>query len=189
VQVQLGALERVIEIRNVVEEKAGARGMRLDDQRPVLEGVEVLFDLLVAGLGLEPDGGQGARHGNLGPLALLAGHQPFHVPRLGGLDLVARGGKKENARIAQADGTVAVVGHDQAHRHYAVAEVIDAEDGRFGFRIVGFRGDGKLLVVMHLDGGKGRSRLHRRRSVVAGHGRQSQPQQERRDCPQVPHRA
>ena len=97
--------------------------------------------------------------------------------------LVAGGGQEEDARVAQRDGPVAVVGHDQPHRHHAVAEVIDAEDGLFFLCVVGFGGDGHLFVVVHLDRGKGGGRLHRRRRVVAGHGRQSQPQQEATELP------
>jgi hypothetical protein len=44
-------------------------------------------------------------------------------------------------------------------------------------RVVGFGGDGHLFVVVHLDRGKGGGRLHGRRGVVAGHGRQRQPKQ------------
>ena len=42
VQVQLGALQRMVEFRDVVKQEAGARRVRLHHQGLVLEGVEVL---------------------------------------------------------------------------------------------------------------------------------------------------
>jgi len=45
----------------------------------------------------------------------------------------------------------------------------------FQLRVVG--GDGHLLVFVHLDRGKRSGRLHGRRCMVAGHGRQCQPEQ------------
>src|ERR1035441_10413560 len=153
VEVQLAALERVSEPGDVVKEESRARGVRLDHQGAVLEGVEVLLYLFIAGLGLQLDFGYGAGHGDLGASSILAAHQPFHILGFGGFNPVARGGEEENARVAQRDGPVAVIGHDEAHRHYAVAEVVDAEDGYFLARVVGFGGDGHLLVFVHLDRG------------------------------------
>ena len=72
---------------------------------------------------------------------------------------------------------------------HAVAEIIDAEDGFLFARVVGFGGDGHLLVVVYLDRGKRGGRLHGRRGVVAGYGRQRQPKQDRQDSPEASHRA
>ena len=112
----------------------------------VLEGVEVLLDLLVAGLGLELDGWDSAGQGNLAALALLAGHQPLHILRLGGLDLLAIGGVEVDPRLAQADGPAAVVGDDKANGHHAVGQIVDAKDGCLLARVVGFCGDGNFFV-------------------------------------------
>ncbi len=175
----MAPLQRVVQTGHVVKQEAGAGGVRLDGQRLVLEGVEVLFDLLVAGLGLSLNGRNGPGHGNLAALRAPWRHQPLHVLGLGGLNPVAGSGLKENPRIAQRDGPVAVVGHDQPHRHYAVAQVVDVEDGLLFLGVVGLGGDGHLLLVVHLHGGKCRGRLHGRRRVVGGHGRQRQPEQQR----------
>ena len=70
---------------------------------------------------------------NLLALPFLLAHQPFHVLRLGSLDPVARRRLKQNPRIPQADRPVAVVGHNQPHRHHAVAQVIHAKIASFSF--------------------------------------------------------
>ena len=54
--VELGAVERMVELGDVVEEEAGTGGVWLDDEGPVLELIEVLLDVLIAGLGLHLDG-------------------------------------------------------------------------------------------------------------------------------------
>ncbi len=188
-QVQLGAPQRMVQIGNIVEEETGARGVRLDDKRLVFEGIEVLLDLLVAGFGLHLDGGNRTGHRDFGAFALLAGHEPLHIFRFCGLNLVAGRGEEENSRIAERDGPVAVVGDNEADGHDAVAEIVNLEDGGLLFCVIRFGGDGHLFFVVHLDRGKRGSRLHGRRGVVAGHGRKRQPQQEQRNCPQGSHRA
>lgn len=49
-QMQAGSRERVVNAGEVVKEKAGAGRVRSNDRGAVLEDVEVLLDLRVAGL-------------------------------------------------------------------------------------------------------------------------------------------
>ena len=191
---ELGSLQGLGKVRHIIEEEPGARGVRLDYQGLVLECIEILLDFLVTGLGLELDAGKRAGKRNFASLALLAGHQALDILGFSGLDSVASGGLKENASVAQRDGAIAIVGDDETHRHDAVAEIIDAEDGLFFPGVIGFGGDGHLFVRVHLDGGKGCGRLHGGRSVVAGPGGQgltekSQQEQQKWNCPHDLHRA
>ena len=165
--------------RDIVKQETGARGVRLDGQGRVLEGVEVLLDLQVAAFGLGVDGRQRRGQGNLAALAFLARHQPFHIFGLGGLDAIAAGCLKENARVAQRD----------RHRHHVVVDVVDAEDGFLFFGVVGFNGDGHVLVGVDLDRGEGSGRLHRRRRVVGGQARRRQPKDQKQNSARIPHRA
>ena len=73
--------QRMIELRHVVEQEAGARGVRLNHQSLVFKRVEVLLDLLVAGFGLELDGRQSAGHaGSSRPRAPCASSAAPHPP-------------------------------------------------------------------------------------------------------------
>src|ERR1035437_10151312 len=74
VQVQLGALQRMVKPGDIIEQEPRTRGVRLNLRSAVLEGVEVLFDIAVAGRGLELDVGQRAGQRNLDALTLLARH-------------------------------------------------------------------------------------------------------------------
>ena len=114
---------------------------------------------------------------------------PFHIFGLGGLDAFARGGFKENARIAQRDGLVAKVGYDEAHRHHVVGDIVDAENGVLFFGVVGLDSDGHVLVWVNLDRGKGSGRLHRGRRVVGGKAGSRQPDRKNRKSTQNSHRA
>ena len=109
---------------------------------------------LLLPLGLVWIGGSGPGRGILVPWRSFARHHPLHILRLGGLNPVALGRLKQNARIAQRDGPVAKVGHDEPHRHHVVVQVIDAEDGLFFLGVVGLDGDGHVLIGMHFDGRK-----------------------------------
>jgi hypothetical protein len=180
---EFSAPERVVQVRDVVEEEAGAGCVWLDNERLILEVVKILFDFLIAGLWLQLDFGQRARQGNLPPFALLAGHQALDVLGLGGLDSISGCGLEEDARIAERDGLVSIVGDDQAHGHDAVTEIIDSEDGLFFLCVVRLGRDGNFFVGVNFDVGKGSCGLHGRRSVVAGTGRESktgreEPEQE-----------
>ena len=148
--------------------------MGLDDKGLKFEGVEVLFDLFVAGFGLEMDGWDGAGHGHFAAFALFAGHEAFDVFGLGGLDAIAAGCDEEDAGVAQGDGPVTVVGDDEADGHDSVGDVVDAKEGHFVFGVVGFGGDGELFVGVYFDGGEVAGGLDRRRGVVAGERRQGQ---------------
>ena len=171
---EFSAPERVVQLRDVVEQEAGAGCVRLDNQRLILEVVKILFDFLIAGLWLQLDLGQRARQGNFPPFALLASHQALDVLGLGGLDSISVGGLEKDARIAERDRLVSIVGDDQAHGHDPVTEIIDSEDGLFFLCVVGLGGDSDFFVGVNFDIGKGSCGLHGRRSVVAGTGRQSQ---------------
>ena len=113
---------------------------------------------------------------------------PLYIFGFSGLYPVAGRGLEENPRVAQRDGPVALVGHDQAYRHYAVAKVVDAEDRLFFLGVIRLGGNGHLLLVVNLDSGKGGGRLHGRGDVVRSHRRQRQPEKKQECCPRVPHR-
>ena len=122
------------------------------------------LDILVAGLGLHVD----AREAGRAWESCLPSRSLRVISRSTSSGSAAwmrspAGGLEENARIAQRDGPVAVVGHDQADRHDAVAEVVDAEDGFLFLGVIRFGGDGHVLFVVNFNGGKGGGRLHRRR--------------------------
>ena len=112
VQIEQRAPEWSGEAAYVVEEETGAGGVWLDDQGLKFKGVEILFDVFVARLRLEANGGNGAGHGDFGAFALLAGHEPFNVFGLGGLDAVSSRGDEEDSGVAQGDRAVTVVGYD-----------------------------------------------------------------------------
>jgi 3-deoxy-D-manno-octulosonic-acid transferase len=171
VQVHLGALERMIELRYVVEQEAGTGGVCLDHQRLVFELVEVLFNVLVAGLGLHLDWRQRAGHRNLFALTLRACHQSFHVLRSGRINPVSSGGIEQDARIFQRDGLVAIVADNEPHRHHAMAQVVDTKDRFLLLGVVGFDGNGNVFFLVNLDCGKRRGGLNRWRCVVTGCGR------------------
>ena len=145
-------------------------------QRLVFELVEICLDLLVAGFGLRFDRRQRAGQGNLLAFAFLAGHQPLHVLRLGGLDPVAARGLEKNPRVTQRDGLVAVIGDDQPHRHHAMAKIVDAKDGFLFLRVVGLGGDGHIFFVVDLDGGETWSRAAPAGLVIAGASRERETQ-------------
>src|ERR1017187_6747689 len=98
---QLGAFERMVELRHVVKQEARLSAVRLDDQCLVFKLVEIGLDVLVAGLWFQVDAGNRARHRELAALAFLQSHQPLHILRFGGLNAVAGSGLEENARVAQ----------------------------------------------------------------------------------------
>ena len=64
---ELGAPERVVEVRNVVEEEARAGSVGFNDESLILEAVKILLNFLDAGLGLQLDVGQGTRKGIFPP--------------------------------------------------------------------------------------------------------------------------
>ena len=150
------------ELGDIVEKEAGAGGVRFDDQGLVFELVEVFLDILIAGLGLQLDGGNGAGHGDLFAFALVAGHEALDVFGFGGLDAVTAGRLEEDARIAERDGAVTVVGDDETYGHNAMAEIVDAEDGFFFAGVIGLDGDGDVFFFVGLDGREGAGRLNRR---------------------------
>jgi hypothetical protein len=160
-----------VKAADVVEEEAGAGGVGFDDEGLEFEGVEVLFDLLVAGFGFEFDGWDGAGHGDLCAFALLAGHEALDVFWVGGLDAVSGGGDEEDAGVAERDGPVAVVGDDEADGHDSVGDVVDAEEGHLVFGVVWLGGDGEFFVGVDFEGGEVGGWLDGGRGVVGGAAR------------------
>src|ERR1700679_3429668 len=77
IQIKLGVFQRMVELRHIVEEKSGTRGVRLDNKRSVLKRIEVRLNVLIAGLRFELDGWDRAGHWNLSAFTLFARHQPF----------------------------------------------------------------------------------------------------------------
>ncbi len=180
VDVELRAVERIIELGDVVEQETGARGMGFNNQGTVLELVEVLLDVLVACLGLELDGGDRPRHGNAPAFPLFAGHQPFDVLGPGGLDAFAGAGLEQDARVTKGDGAVAVIRDDEPDGHDAVAEVIDAEQGFLLLGVVRFGGDGDFFIVVDLDGSKRGGWLDGWSGMFRGDGGQRHPKDQKR---------
>jgi hypothetical protein len=189
VEIQQPALERVREPADVIEEKAGASGVRFNDQGLKLEGVKVLFDIFVAGFSLGMDGERA--DGNLGAFLLPAGHEALDIFRIGGLDAVAEVGDEEDSGVAEGDGPVGVVGDDETDREYAMANVIDAEERHLLFGVVGVGSDGEFFVGVDFDGGEIGGGLDSGGCVVTGvavggsHGGQEQgyAQQKRKSAP------
>ena len=70
VQMHLGALKRVIELRHIVEQKTRARGVRLYHQRLVFKLIEVLLDIFVAGFWFRLERGKRTRQGDFLAFAL-----------------------------------------------------------------------------------------------------------------------
>ena len=164
------AFEGVGEAADVVEEEAGLGGVGFDDEGLVLELVEVLFNILVTGFGLEVDGWEGAGEGDFGALFVVEADEAFDVFGFGGLDAISLGGDEDDACVAEGDGLVAEVGDDEADGDDAVGEVVDAEEGGFVVGVVGLGGDGEVLVGVDLDGGEVGGGLDGRGFVVGGAG-------------------
>lgn len=152
VYVEQRALKRMAEAADVVEKEAGAGGVGLDDQSLEFEGIEVLLDGLVGGFAFAVDGDRS--DGDLSALFFLARHKALDVFRVGGLDAILELGDEEDARVAEGNGAVAVIGDDEADGQYAVGEVVDAEEGHLLFSVVGLGGDGQLFVSVNFDGGE-----------------------------------
>ncbi len=164
------AFEGVGEAGDVVEEEAGLCGVGFDDESLVLELVEVLFDVFVAGFGLEVDGGEWAGEGDFGALFVVEADESLNVFGVGGLDAVALGGDEDDAGVLEGDGLVAEVGDDEADGDDAVGEVVDAEEGGFVVGVVGLGGDGEMLVGVDFNGGEVSGGLDGRGFVVCGAG-------------------
>ena len=60
------------------------------------------------------------------------------------------------------------------HRNYVVLGIVDVEERLLFFGFVGLDGNGHLLLVVKLDGGKLRGRRHDGRLVVSGKNGQGQ---------------
>ena len=189
VQVQLSALERMIELRHVVEEKAGAGGVRFDDKGLVLELVEVFLNVFVTGFRLHLDGWERAGDGDLLAFPLGAGHEALDVFGFGGLNAIAAGRVEEDARVAQRDGAVAIVGDDEADGHDAVTEVVNAENGFLLARVVGFDGNGDVFFLMGLDRRERRGWLDWRDLMVIGPDCGGEPNDQKRQRADDLHRA
>jgi hypothetical protein len=54
----------------------------------------------------------------------------------------------------RGDWPVAVISHDEAHGHYAVAQVVDAEDRFFFLGVVRLGSDRHFFFVVHFDCGE-----------------------------------
>jgi len=74
---------------------------------------------LLLALGLSLMAGMGPAW-DFASLAFFLRHQALNVFGLGSLNLLVGGGHKKDARVAQADGAVSVVGYDKPHRHHTM---------------------------------------------------------------------
>jgi hypothetical protein len=91
--------ERVFEVLKVVEEEAGAGGVRLHGNGSILEFREVLLDLFVQILAFAADFYWA--YGDLVARIGRAVEGAFGIARLGGGDFVASGGDEVDASIVE----------------------------------------------------------------------------------------
>ncbi len=141
--------KRVGEVLKIVEEEAGARGVRLDGDGAVFEFREVLLDLLVQVFAFSADlyradGDFAARVGG-------AVERALGIARLGGGNFVAGGGDEVDARVVEGDGRVAFVGDDDADGDDVGGGIVNAEDGGLRLGVIGIDRDGEMVVGVALE--------------------------------------
>ena len=153
------ARERIRKVLEIVEEEAGASGVRLDGDSAVLEFRKVLLDLLVQILPLTADFDRS--NGDFAPRICRTIEGALGIARLGGGNLVAGRGDEVDARVVERDRRVAFVGDDDADGDDVGGGVVDAKDRGLLRGVVGVDGDGEMVVGVALKG----------RVLIGGSGR------------------
>lgn len=165
-QFEMCALERVGQVLKIIEEEAGAGGVRLDGDGAVLELREVLLDLLIQILALAADFYRA--DGNFAARIGRAVEGALSIARLGSGNFIAGGGDEVDARVVEGDGSVAFVGDDNADGDDIGRNVVDAEGGGLLLCVIGIDCDGEVVGGVALECGVLIGGLRGRRGMLGG---------------------